>query len=516
MTTKTIKTYGKNDSERVVNNNTLNCEMDEKLGETINLSGNKPINGTAKKKNSASNKSTTSKSQKNKDIASDNAEKKPTKQKKKFTKGFTKYKHPVQPSQNFSPKHSTYKTMVREKTASPSRMPLTPKKHEKKNHCNEPLVIITPLNKLNTLPSGHSTLLNYEKENLYSSLNDQLETELSYKYLEIVKLVKHEQIDDLMRLLRISDQDRLWTFEEFLGTDCLNRSTKIGEASFSEVYMTYAPNFTSTRVKCVLKIIPFGTGEEQCSISDITQEIKTTSILGGRTGLDPELRIGFLKLYGVGICRGSYPEVLLNEWDIWHKKYKSENNRPDFYNEKQLYAVLIVEYGGIDLEHIKLKNWTQAWSILTQIGWSTAQAEKTLRFEHRDLHWGNITIKPTKIKSISYNVHLDDANVEVETFGVRACIIDYTLSRMEYEDEVIYVNILNDEYFIGEGDYQYDVYRMMREESKADWRSFWPRTNVIWLHYISSILGFKKRALTKNGGYKSAVEAMNVDKAWRL
>ncbi|GBC00787.1 hypothetical protein RclHR1_03980003 [Rhizophagus clarus] len=478
MTTKTIKTYGKNDSERVVNNNTLNCEMDEKLGETINLSGNKPINGTAKKKNSASNKSTTSKSQKNKDIASDNAEKKPTKQKKKFTKGFTKYKHPVQPSQNFSPKHSTYKTMVREKTASPSRMPLTPKKHEKKNHCNEPLVIITPLNKLNTLPSGHSTLLNYEKENLYSSLNDQLETELSYKYLEIVKLVKHEQIDDLMRLLRISDQDRLWTFEEFLGTDCLNRSTKIGEASFSEVYMTYAPNFTSTRVKCVLKIIPFGTGEEQCSISDITQEIKTTSILGGRTGLDPELRIGFLKLYGVGICRGSYPEVLLNEWDIWHKKYKSENNRPDFYNEKQLYAVLIVEYG-------------------------------------------------------------DDANVEVETFGVRACIIDYTLSRMEYEDEVIYVNILNDEYFIGEGDYQYDVYRMMREESKADWRSFWPRTNVIWLHYIScklltekkldkpkkdsdqydyyeAILGFKKRALTKNGGYKSAVEAMNVDKAWRL
>ncbi len=52
-------------------------------------------------------------------------------------------------------------------------------------------------------------------------------------------------------------------------------------------------------------------------------------------------------------------------------------------------------------------------------------------FEHRDLHWGNITIKPTKVKSISYNLPSANINVAVETFGVRACIIDYTLSRME-------------------------------------------------------------------------------------
>jgi hypothetical protein len=86
---------------------------------------------------------------------------------------------------------------------------------------------------------------------------------------------------------------------------CLNNATKIGEASFSEVFTTYAPKFTSKKVKCVFKIIPFGrgkevlvNGEEQCSVSDITQEIKTTLELGGRTGLDPKLRVGFLKLYG--------------------------------------------------------------------------------------------------------------------------------------------------------------------------------------------------------------------------
>jgi len=134
---------------------------------------------------------------------------------------------------------------------------------------------------------------------------------------------------------------------------------------------------------------------------------------------------------------------------------------------------------------------------------------------------------------------LANINVEVETFGVRACIIDYTLSRMERGDEVIYVNILDEGYFTGKGDYQFDIYRMMREESKGDWKSFWPKTNVFWLHYVAdklltakklsrpkkdsdqydyynAILGFRKRALAKNSGYKSAMEAMNQDEAWRI
>ena len=52
----------------------------------------------------------------------------------------------------------------------------------------------------------------------------------------------------------------------------------------------------------------------------------------------------------------------------------------DYFDDKQLYAVLIVEYGGLDLEHAKLKNWAQAWSVLAQVGWSTAQAEQVYAF----------------------------------------------------------------------------------------------------------------------------------------
>jgi hypothetical protein len=34
--------------------------------------------------------------------------------------------------------------------------------------------------------------------------------------------------------------------------------------------------------------------------------------------------------------------------------------------------------------------------------------------------------------------------------------------------------------------------------------------------YYNAIIGFRKRALVKNGGYKSAMEAMIQDEAWRI
>ncbi|CAG8606699.1 70_t:CDS:2 [Cetraspora pellucida] len=240
-------------------------------------------------------------------------------------------------------------------------------------------------------------------------------------------------------------------------------------------------------------------------------------------------------LFGsLGICRGKYPIELLDEWDRWDAEFNSENDRPDYFDVKQLYVIFIVEHGGISLEDFKLKNWEQAWSLLTQVGWALAQAEQSLKFEHRDLHWGNITIKPTKNKVVSYELPSAEINVQVPTYGIRAFIIDYTLSR----NEIIHVDISDEGYFTGQGDYQFDIYRMMREETKGDWRSFCPKTNVFWLHYLAdklltskklskprkaneqyryfdAIIGFRKRALNK-GGYKSVIDAMTSDDFWRI
>merc|ERR1719273_395211 len=34
------------------------------------------------------------------------------------------------------------------------------------------------------------------------------------------------------------------------------------------------------------------------------------------------------------------------------------------------------------------------------------------------------------------------------------------------------------------GDYQFDIYRMMRTHTKNDWKGFYPKTNIFWLHYL--------------------------------
>jgi len=34
------------------------------------------------------------------------------------------------------------------------------------------------------------------------------------------------------------------------------------------------------------------------------------------------------------------------------------------------------------------------------------------------------------------------------------------------------------------GDYQYEIYRLMRTETSGKWSGHFPRTNVLWLHYL--------------------------------
>jgi serine/threonine-protein kinase haspin len=70
----------------------------------------------------------------------------------------------------------------------------------------------------------------------------------------------------------------------------------------------------------------------------------------------------------------------------------------------------------------------QAKSILNQVACSLAIAEQELMFEHRDLHWGNILVKPTEEQTLSYTVN--DEMFEIPSHGVQATIIDFTLSRL--------------------------------------------------------------------------------------
>lgn len=97
-----------------------------------------------------------------------------------------------------------------------------------------------------------------------------------------------------------------------------------------------------------------------------------------------------------------------------------------------------------------------------QTALTLAVAERKFEFEHRDLHWGNILIAPTTDKFTEFR--FDGKLVKLLTHGVKVTIIDYSLSRMVYDGAVLFDNLARDEeLFQSSGDYQFDIYRLMRD-----------------------------------------------------
>lgn len=258
-------------------------------------------------------------------------------------------------------------------------------------------------------------------------------------------------------------------------------------------------------VNVALKIIPFGdnedvlmNGEPQTKVNDIYQEVAVTRAMNSVAGAN------FVKCFGAIVVHGKFPEILIRHWDTWAANNESENDRPDYFGESQLYCVLVLENGGTDLEKIPVQTPRQALSIVRQLSASLAMAEKNCYFEHRDLHWGNVMIQKEKPDTIiDYRVPGLESKLNVESHGLRCVVIDYTFSRLQVNGISIYRPYDEESYFEGEGDYQFDLYRLMREEvvgasnktafqDSHKWQQFRPRTNILWLHYIiSKLLDFK-------------------------
>ncbi|KAF9585458.1 Serine/threonine-protein kinase haspin [Lunasporangiospora selenospora] len=152
----------------------------------------------------------------------------------------------------------------------------------------------------------------------------------------------------------------------------------------------------------------------------------------------------------------------------------------------QLYCIILLPYGGVDLEHCALDSWQQAWSILAQIAASLeAKEQAPYWFEHRDLHWGNILVKQTRQESIEFTVKRS-----VPSFGIAVQMIDFTLARVQGDKgNLIYMDLEKDQdLFRGQGDYQFEVYRKMRKQVGKDWAASCSRTNLLWIHYVADKL----------------------------
>ncbi|XP_056408171.1 uncharacterized protein LOC130307916 isoform X4 [Hyla sarda] len=294
-----------------------------------------------------------------------------------------------------------------------------------------------------------------------------------------------QELTDAEKVFAECQQERPVPFHQCLTPGQLSRCQKVGEGVYGEVFRTLRGG-----QHVALKVIPIEgpqkvNGENQKSFAEILPEIIISKELSLLSEGEDNRASGFIQLHSAHCVQGSYPPDLLSAWDQFSKEKGTENERPDLFGPQQLFMILEFEFGGEDLERVssQLPSVAASRSILHQVTAALAVAEEELRFEHRDLHWGNLLIE--KSPSCTMSVSVGGEIFDIPNAGIQVKIIDYTLSRLDKDGLTVFCDLSTDEdLFLGEGDLQFDVYRKMRQENQNAWSSYKPHSNVLWLHYL--------------------------------
>ncbi|XP_057439084.1 serine/threonine-protein kinase haspin homolog [Lotus japonicus] len=332
--------------------------------------------------------------------------------------------------------------------------------------------------------------------------------------------VDGDYLSPFSALLAICGQSAPSTLQEVFSSGS-ESIVKIGEGTFGEAFKV--GNY-------VCKIVPFDgdfrvNGEIQKRSEELLEEVllcKTLNHLRGNNGDSYNLCRTFIESIEFRVCQGPYDETLIRAWEDWDYKHGSENDHPKEFPDKQCYVVFVQEHGGKDLESFVLLNFDEARTLLVQVTAGLAVAESGYEFEHRDLHWGNLLVsRSDSVTSLQFT--LDGRNMLVKTYGLMISIIDFTLSRINTCDRILYLDLSSDpDLFKGpKGDKQSETYRRMKEVTEDCWEGSYPKTNVLWLVYLVDILLLKKsfertsdnerdlRSLKKRlNKYNSAKEAL--------
>ncbi|KAK2813341.1 hypothetical protein FQN50_000656 [Emmonsiellopsis sp. PD_5] len=320
---------------------------------------------------------------------------------------------------------------------------------------------------------------------------------------------------------------------------------KIAEGSYGEVYqlrirrdIAKYNNLSKSRLARlkaykdgVFKIIPLraqrGVGSKKfTSVQEIVSEVQLLKLL------DPIP--GFARFREVHVVQGRFPETYQEAW-TQYSLTKDDCLNPDpskqkSYPDTQLWAILEMDNAGYELEKFNWSSTFQVYDIFWGVALALARAEQFAAFEHRDLHLGNICIKPTKRgNNLSdpptlTTEQLDDSPTGFGLSGLETTIIDYSLSRAELEPDddapdessadVAWSDLDKKQIFdsIGRDEDEKllrDTYRFMRAEVYHDdllsptctpaiagqWKAYNPRTNLVWLSFLLQMLLKKQTPL---------------------
>ncbi|KAK5650798.1 hypothetical protein RI129_001827 [Pyrocoelia pectoralis] len=286
-------------------------------------------------------------------------------------------------------------------------------------------------------------------------------------------------------VLRKCGQEKPLPFEECYSSTTLQRCRKIGEGVYGEVFFYKNLDGFGT----VMKIIPIEgkqlvNDEPQKKFHEILSEIIIAMELSNLRYNKISTTVGFSELKSVKCVQGCYPARLIDLWDLYDETHNSENDSPEMFGNDQLYVVLELANGGVDMESFEFRNASESLCLFKQIACSLAVAEQACEFEHRDLHWGNVLIsKSEEAKLLHYC--LNGHEFYMPSKGIEVAIIDFTLSRIKVNNTVIFNDISKDpDLFNATGEYQFEIYKLMQQKNKNEWEHYEPYTNVLWMHYV--------------------------------
>ncbi|KAI9808506.1 MAG: hypothetical protein M1827_007211 [Pycnora praestabilis] len=332
--------------------------------------------------------------------------------------------------------------------------------------------------------------------------------------------------------------------------------TKIAEASYGEVYRLSQKDHLSKDSQnsdliseSVLKIIPLQPylplGAQpnpkhafMTPIQDVASEV---SLLRHMSSIP-----GFTDFREIRVMSGRLPSQYVAAW----KDYKRSGRKTLFpdpgrrasYAADQLWAIIEMQDAGTDLETTKLADICQVWDVFWGVTLTLAKGEEFAKYEHRDLHLGNICVR--SMRDFQNRVVATNAGAapisrrKIGFTNLKTTIIDYTLSRAATEDiDVAYANGAPEEHVafydmdrdpcLFEGDaeeeYQYEIYRYMRsqvylsdplapyaasssppphQDTPSVWKAYHPQTNVLWLHFLlhSLLLNLRSAPATSSSG----------------
>ncbi|KAK0621261.1 hypothetical protein B0T17DRAFT_494555 [Bombardia bombarda] len=309
-----------------------------------------------------------------------------------------------------------------------------------------------------------------------------------------------------------------------------DRIEKIAEASYAEVY-----RITNERGTSIIKVVRLESPikaqtKAQARSGLVDEEPHSEADLQGELLISEWLADipGFVVYKERYVVRGRAPKALLETHQVFHRRMKRKDpDRLQYYPSPSRYLdetrFLVVELGdaGTALEDFSCTSAGQLWDIFLHTAIALARAEELIRFEHRDLHEGNLCIRqarPAKPKPIDD----DDSPCQFGYSGLEITILDYGLSRAQQQQEedsstsspppppppIAYDLEKDLSIFTSTHAPQCRVYRHMRSfllrhdrvhlapehhhtpydldvlDRPLSWTPHYPYTNVLWLAYI--------------------------------